>query len=305
MLDLDRLATLTAVADEGSITAAARRLNLTQSAVSQQIAALERETGQALFHRRPLRLTEAGHTLVGHARNIVAQMHLAELDIGRYNRMEAGTLRIGAFSSACTGLLPPVLARLRRDHPELALTLTPLDPPAACDALIRGDLDTAICVEYQAAPAPTPEMLTQVPLLREPVHVLVPAAHPAASARQLTIQQLSELPWIEAPNAGLPLTTLASLVGGTALTVTFTYYGDDFRTVLQLVGAGLGSAILPQLAAVDPPPTVAQLSINGSPLQRDVYACLPATRRQPAQVTTFLDVLIDAVRHQAITAADG
>ena len=150
MLNLERLRTLDALARHGSVSGAADGLHVTTSAVSQQMAKLEREVGQQLLAKngRGVRLTDAGQLLADHAARILSQVELAQSDIEAQRGQVVGEVRIGAFPTAARGLLPAALTSLRSDHPELRVRSRELEPEQAIREVIRGDLDLAVVLDW-------------------------------------------------------------------------------------------------------------------------------------------------------------
>ena len=150
MLDLNRLRVLAAVARTGSVTAAARELHYSQPSVSHHLARLETETGAQLIQRvgRGIRLTEAGQVLADRAAEILGRIDSASAELDSYVGLNAGRLRIAAYSSAVVALLPPVAAALERDHPGLRLEIVDTHPPEALDLLRAGEVDAAIVFRY-------------------------------------------------------------------------------------------------------------------------------------------------------------
>lgn len=159
MLNLDRLRTLSAVARHGSVSAAAEGLHVTTSAVSQQLAKLERETGQQLLAKngRGVRLTDAGRLLADHAVRILSQVELAQADLEAHRGQAVGELRLGAFPTAARGLFPGALARLRVDHPQLRPRLTEMEPDASVRGVVRGDIDLGVVLDWHNRPLSLPE----------------------------------------------------------------------------------------------------------------------------------------------------
>src|SRR3569833_1221531 len=154
MLDVRRLRVLRAVSQHGSFSAAAEALSYTQSAVSQQIAALEREAGTLLVERnaRGVRLTDAGAVLVGHADAILARLAAAQRDLDAIAGLRGGTLRVATFASAGGSIMPLAVSRFRERHPGVELTLTPAEPDVALAALKAGEVDVAISVAATFSP---------------------------------------------------------------------------------------------------------------------------------------------------------
>src|SRR3954447_23571919 len=178
MLDVRRLRVLREVAAQGSFSAAADALSYTQSAVSQQIAALEREAGVRLRQRsaRGGRLTDAGRALVGHADAIIARLADAEQELEAIAGLRGGRLRVAAFPSACATLMPLAVARYRERHPGVDLSLHPADPPDGERLLRAGECDLALTIETTFA-TPDTRDFERVELLDDPMYVMLPREH--------------------------------------------------------------------------------------------------------------------------------
>src|ERR1700722_14736587 len=153
MLNLARLQVLCEVVSLGSFSAAAEALSYTQSAVSQSIARLEAETGAPLVvrGRRGIPPTPAGAALVSHAERIFEQVREAEADIAAVMGVRAGRLRVGSFPSGGATLMPPAVARFRRSHPDVVLTLEEGEPETIVPRLRAGELDLALLYEFPGA----------------------------------------------------------------------------------------------------------------------------------------------------------
>src|SRR6201994_1346554 len=208
MIDVRRLRLLFELSHRGTITAVADALAYTPSAVSQQLAALEREAGVPLLERsgRRVALTPAGAVLARYAGSVFATLEEASAALAATRDGLAGRLRIGAFPSVAHTILPPALVALGRDHPGLELMVTELDPVAAPGSLRAGTLDVAVTFVYDYVPAEPDPALDAVPLLEEPVY-LAAAAGPNGSA-ETSIQHCRDAPWI----AGSPGTLCHTLV---------------------------------------------------------------------------------------------
>lgn len=201
MLNLDRLRTLSAVARHGSVSAAAEGLHVTTSAVSQQLAKLERETGQQLLAKngRGVRLTDAGRLLADHAVRILSQVELAQADLEAHRGQAVGELRLGAFPTAARGLFPGALARLRVDHPQLRPRLTEMEPDASVRGVVRGDIDLGVVLDWHNRPLSLPEGLAKAPILDDPADVAMPADHPLARRRSVVLEDFADDEWISWP----------------------------------------------------------------------------------------------------------
>src|SRR3954447_4812702 len=181
MLDVKRMRVLREAAARGSFSGAADALSYTQSAVSQQIAALEREAGAVLVERsaRGVRLTDAGSALVVHADAILARLDAAERELEAIAGLRGGHLRLVAFPSAGASIMPLAVAEFRRRHPAVELTLEPAEPAEAMDALRGGRCDVALSLEASFEPF-ADAAIAKTPLLDDPMFLVLPGDHPLA-----------------------------------------------------------------------------------------------------------------------------
>src|SRR4051812_8971289 len=197
MLDVKRLRVLREVAAQGSFSAAADSLSYTQSAVSQQIAALEREAGTLLVERnaRGVRLTDAGAVLVGHADAILARLAAAERDLEAIAGLRGGTLRVGTFASAGGSIMPLAVSRFRARHPGVELVLAPAEPDESLAALKAGEVDVAVSVDALFAPIEDDDLeLTYI--LDDPMFLALPRDHPLAAKARIRLEDLDGESWI-------------------------------------------------------------------------------------------------------------
>jgi DNA-binding transcriptional LysR family regulator len=253
MLNLHRLQVLCEVVNRGSFSAAAEALAYTQSAISQAIARLESETGTTLVvrDRRGVQPTAAGATLVAHAETIFAQVEAAEADVAAVLGVRAGRLRVASFPSAGATLMPLAVARFRRAHPDIALSLAEGEPEEIGPRLRAGEFDLALLFEFPGTrrrrERPGPKLRT-VNLLEDPLDVALPAAHPLASKPALALPDLRDQQWVQT-SASSPCArhvVRSCLAAGFEPDVAFE--SDDYDTVQGLVAAGVGVALIPRLA---------------------------------------------------------
>jgi DNA-binding transcriptional LysR family regulator len=276
MIDVRRLRLLLELARRGTITAAAEALAYTPSAVSQQLAALEREAGVPLLERsgRRVSLTPAGVVLAGYAESVLAVLEEASAALAATRDSLTGPLRVGAFPSAARVILPPALVALGRDHPGLELMVTELDPVDVPGALRGGALDVALTFVYDYVPAAPDPALDTEPLLEEAVYLAT--SDPARTS----IGDCRDAPWI----AGSPGTLCHSLIIRACEASDFTprirHHADDFGTVLALVAAGQGVSLVPQLGVADAPPEVVLTPLAAR--RRSSIAYRRGTRDHPA-----------------------
>ncbi|WP_405489365.1 LysR substrate-binding domain-containing protein [Nocardia sp. NBC_00511] len=271
MLDVRRLRLLRELAHRHTIAAVADALAYTPSAVSQQLTALEREAGVPLLERtgRSVTLTPAALRLVEHAETILAVLEQAAAELSSARTELTGTLRIGAFPSAVRSILSPALVTLSRDHPRLELLVTELDPIAAPPALRAETLDIALLQEYDYVPlGPEPGLDTE-PLFEETVHLATRTTEPPVTQPDSeTLAAHADSAWI----AGTPGTLCHELTiracQATGFTPRIRHHADDFGTVLALVAAGQGVALVPDLGTQ---PTPDQVLLTALPTRRRTH----------------------------------
>jgi DNA-binding transcriptional LysR family regulator len=259
MMDVRRLRLLLELARRGTITAAADALAYTPSAVSQQLATLEREAGVPLLERagRKVALTPAGVVLAQYAESILATLEEASAALAATRAALTGLLRVGAFPSAARTVLPPALVTLGRDHPQLELMVSELDPAAVPDALRAGTLDVAITSAYDYVPAEPDPALDTEPLLEEVVYLATAARLMTTAGRSIpTIEGCRDTSWIAGSPGTMCSAMLARLCQAHGFTPRVRHHADDFTTVLALVAAGQGASLVPELGASGAPPSV-------------------------------------------------
>jgi DNA-binding transcriptional LysR family regulator len=307
MLDVRKLLLLRELARRDTIAAVAEALCYTPSAVSQQLAALERDAGVPLLQRtgRRVSLTPAGAALAGQTEEILALLERAAAGLAAARTGLTGPLRIGAFPTAMRTILPAALVALGRDHPGLELMVTELDPAAVPDALRSGALDVALVHEYEFVPAPRDPALDTEPLLEEAIYLA--SARPAPmmdedaageeaageeaageeAASEDPVGRHRDSPWIMASPGTLCHTMAVRACQAAGFTPRIRHHADDFVTVLALVAAEQGVALVPQLGAIGPPPGVALTELparrrtriayrNGTRHHPPVSACIAA-----------------------------
>jgi len=292
MLDVRKLLLLRELAHRSTIAAVAQALCYTPSAVSQQLAALERDAGVPLLQRtgRRVALTPAGAALAGQTEEILALLERAAAGLAAARAGLSGPLRIGAFPTAMRTILPAALVALGRDHPGLELMVTELDPAAVPDALRSGALDVALVHEYEFVPAPRDPALDTEPLLEEAIYLA--SAGPAPAVAEDTggddpVGCHRDSPWIMASPGTLCYEMAVRACQAAGFTPRVRHHADDFVTVLALVAAGQGVALVPQLGAIGPPPEVVLTELparrrtriayrNGTRHHPPVSACIAA-----------------------------
>ncbi|TJZ58646.1 LysR family transcriptional regulator [Streptomyces piniterrae] len=273
MLNLDRLRTLSAVARHGSVSAAADGLHVTTSAVSQQIAKLERETGQQLLAKngRGVRLTDAGRLLADHAVRILSQVELAQAELEAHRGQAVGELRLGAFPTAARGLFPAALAALRTEHPQLRARLAELEPEDSVRGVMRGDIDLAVVLDWYNRPLSLPDGLAKAPLLDDSADVAMPSDHRLAHRRSVELEEFADDEWISWPQGEFCHDWLMFTLRSKGVEPRIAHMAEEHNTQLALIAAGLGIAVAPRLGRGPVPEGVSVVPVR-HPMRRHVYA---------------------------------
>ncbi|MEA2425233.1 MAG: hypothetical protein QOH13_1643 [Thermoleophilaceae bacterium] len=300
MLDVKRLRILKEVADQGSFSAAAEALSYTQSAVSQQIAALEREAKTKLVTRgsRGIRLTEAGDALVKHADAILTRLADAEAELEAIAGLRGGRLRLAAFPTVGATLMPLAIATFRNRHPDIELTVRQLEPEDSIPLLKTGELDIALTIDPSVRAEDSEGIETQF-LLDDPMYAALPLNHPLANKTRLRLKDLSGESWIGTTDA----CSCGDLVRSQCIRMGFephiTFESDDYLAIQGLVAAGVGVALIPTLALTTVRDDIAIRDLgNEAPIRNIAAATLPSAQRSPA-VIAMLEVLADVATQYA------
>ncbi|MFJ3757230.1 LysR family transcriptional regulator [Streptomyces sp. NPDC090080] len=289
MIEARHLRVLRAVATTGSFSAAGRELGCTQPAVSQQMKALETSVGTPLLVRngRDMRLTQAGEALVRHASGILAGLTAAEEEVAAIAGLRAGRVRLVSFPSGSSTLVPTALAALRAAHPGTRVSLEEAEPPKSVELLRAGDCDIALAFRYEgAAGAEEWDDLVVRPLLTDRLVGLLPERHRLARAGAVALGELADEPWI----AGCPRCRgqLVQACENAGFTPRIDFATDDYPAVVGLVGAGLGVAVLPQLAVESVRPRGARTVALEPAVVREIVALtLPDLAQVPAVAATL------------------
>lgn len=299
-LDVHRLVSLRQVALRGSISAAAKALYLTPPAVSQHLAALERDVGVVLLEHvgRGVRLTEAGRRLAAHTEAVLAQLDAAEADLMELRSTPAGVVTVGAFPTGALTFLPEAFRDLARHCPEVRVVMVEGNPTQSLLSLRLGELDMVVGYEYPYVPAGRSEGIARTELLVDPLVLLVPAGL-FPGGRDVALAELSEKAWAMAPaevSYGLGVRRACQAAGFEA-DVRFQTY--DVSVMEAMVGAGLAVAIVPRLGLVAHPlPTgVDQHALSGLELARRVFVAVPSGRKLSPAVTATIDAVVSSASH--------
>lgn len=301
MLDVARLRLLREIARYGSLTRAARALSYTPSAVSQQIAVLEREAGAMLLerHARGVRLTEAGRALVRHADAILVELRAAETSLAAISGGAGGRLRFGSFTTANATLMPRAVAAFERDHPAVELALIEIDTDEALAQVVAHELDLALVYEFPVVPLAVPDGVELTPLLRDPLHVALPPGHRLAGRRRVRLADLAQDRWIQGVHRGSTIDVLPRACREAGFEARIAFRTDDQMTVRGLVAAGLGVALAPFLTLPATPSDLVIRPLSEPSLTRTVLTATPAgPYRLPAAIA-----MIEHLREVAVDLA--
>ncbi len=294
MLDVRRLRVLHAVAGYGSVTAAAAALGYSAPAVSQQLAALEREVGMTLTERagRGVSLTPAALILVTHTDALLARLDAAEADLAALRDQIAGRVALAAFPSAAASLVPAAWAALADSAPQVRLDLTEMEPEESLPAMLRNETDVAVAHEYDLLPRPLDPLFERRELLDDPVVLAIPAdsALSQAGLGPVPLATLAGQPFL-APRQG---TSCAEMIQRACARAGFVprvvARASDFQVLLSLVAAGAGVTLVPRLAARWLPPRV-RLVPPADPVTRRVFTVSRRGGDRKPAVRVVLDAL--------------
>src|SRR3954469_16860906 len=305
MLDVRRMRVLREVAVRGSFSAAAEALSFTQSAISQQIAALEREAGCSLVQRnaRGIRLTEAGEALVRHADAVPARLSEAEAELEAIAGLRGGRLRLASFESAAASLMPLAIAAFRAAHPGVELSLIIAEPEDSAPLLRSGEIDLAL--GYDSRIRGELEGIARQQLVSDPMFLAMPADHPLARKRHLKLADLADDSWI----AGSTdcecnrLINRACAVAGFEPRIAF--QTDDYTAMQGFVAAGVGVSLIAELGLTTVRDDIVVRSLGRETPIREVYAATlaggdrtppPAGGSRPPAVAAMLGMLEQVAR---------
>ena len=302
-LDLRHLIALKTIADEGSFGKAAGRLGYTQSAISQQIATLERIVGLRLIERpggpRPISLTEAGRILLRHADAIQARLLAAKADMSALEAGDAGRLRVGTFQSVGARIIPTLLRRFSESHPGVEVVLRESqDERDLLEMIERGELDlTFWTLPVASGPYET------VDLLSDPYVLIVPAGSPmSALKRTPTLKEIALQPLIGFNHCSA-MDQVESHLGSSGRAPNFVFRSDNNGTVQGLVGAGIGLSVAPRLTVDEDDPSIDVIDLQGRIPPRVIGLVWHRDRHRSPAAEAFVESAIAVCRELSVAAA--
>jgi molybdate transport repressor ModE-like protein len=294
MLDVRRLRVLREVARRGSFSAAAEALTYSQSAVSQQIAALEREAGTRLVERngRGIRLTDAGRALVRRADAILVELAAADAELQAIAGLRGGRVRVSTFASAATALLPAAVTAFRAAHPAVQVELSLVEATEEAIGGLRTGRADLVLVARPAGEPPTDQVEAHR-LLEDPMLAVLPGGHRLARRRTLRLDDLAGEPWVlgGGPGCSDRATILrACHAAGFEPRVTVDFPTDDYNATQGMVAAGAGVTLLPRLALAVPRDDLAVRPLAGAGPSREVVAAVRRGDQAPATLAMLEEV---------------
>jgi DNA-binding transcriptional LysR family regulator len=292
VLDLRRLRIYAAVAEGGSFTAAASALYLSQPAVSQQMAILEREAGVALFERVPrgIRLTPAGELLAKRTEALLAEMEVIEDELRNFGT-GIQEVHLGAFPTAGADLVPMAIRAYRERHPDVRVVLTPAHAHDVVAQLHSSRIAVGLVWDYDFAPQATDPAFDRVELLADPLRVVLPADHAAAGEKEVALRDLAEEPWIiraHRPPYAQAFEQMCRIAG---FEPQVAFRTDNYQAIQGLVAAGAGIGLVPRLSLTPRRPDVAAVPMAAPAFSRRIAALAVPAAARPSTVDDLLDVL--------------
>ncbi|MBC9724245.1 LysR family transcriptional regulator [Streptomyces sp. TRM68367] len=291
MLKPQHLLTLKAAVRSGSFALAARDLGYTASAISQQISALEKDTGLVLFERSAhgIRATAAAHRLVDLSSRVLAALDDLDQQVLELATGATGRLRLGSFPTAGARLVPPALSALAETRPRAHIQLEEGEPDELLAALDGGDLDVALVYEYGLSPRQWPHHLARHPVLREELVLL----RARGSGLSTQLAHLSKARWITSREGTAGARTLVRLCAAAGFDAAVAFRSNNYDVVRELVSAGLGVAIVPALGHV-PGEAIEATRVTQRSAHRRVMALHRRENSNP-----LLGTMLDALRRAA------
>jgi molybdate transport repressor ModE-like protein len=313
MLEVKRLRILKEVAEQGSFSAAADAMHMTQSAVSQQVAALERETGTVLLDRNRgnVRLTDPGEALISHADAVIARLDEAERELADIAGMRGGRLRMVSFPTAGATLVVRAVARFGKTHPEVELALTEAEPEVSIPQLRAGDHDLALIYDYERVPLPELRDTERHFLLEERMQLALPKDHRLADRKRVRMEELVDDTWIVGTSelratdeavvrtsAGFCRENSIEACRDAGFEPKIGFESDDYQVHQALISAGMGVSLVPELLLTGRNPGLSVVDIEEPPVRRVWALTRPAGTRGPAT-----EAMLELLRGEAARLA--
>jgi DNA-binding transcriptional LysR family regulator len=298
MLDVKRLRILREVAQQGSFSAAGEALYLSQSAVSQQIATLEREVGMQLLDRtrEGPKLTDAGRVLVSHAEAAIARLDEAERELAAIAGLEGGELRLASFPSASATVLTEAVSIFHRRYPKVRLSVADAEPEESLPRLRAGALDLALTFDYPSVPHADERDLDRTLVLTESMHLALPANHDLACRQVVPLTEFEDTEWL----CGSRPSTCGEVVFRACRDAGFEprigFESDDYHVMQGFIAAGLGVTLLPDLALATLRSDLVVRPTDPPAPKRRVWAATRAEGARSPATDEMLSILVEVGR---------
>ncbi len=290
--DIRKLVILRTLRERGTVTATAEALSLTPSAVSQQLTNLAKQLGVPLLEAqgRRVRLTGAAHLVLRHAEAVFEQLERADAELAAYTQGEAGEVRVGAFSTAVPALVVPAVRALRTSSPGVSVQVREAEAGEAYELLGAGEVDLALSLAARAAPDGADARFTRVSLLADPLDVALPREHALAGADEVRLADLAREPWIFGGSGPWSdITRVACEAAG--FTPRQGHSASGWTAILAMVGAGMGVALVPRMAAAARGGGVVMRALDEDRPRRHVVAAVRRGGEGAPAVARVLDAL--------------
>jgi DNA-binding transcriptional LysR family regulator len=296
MLDVRRLRVLQEVVTRGSFSAAADSLHLSQSAVSQQIAVLEREVGVPLLERTSEgpKLTNAGEALMSHGEAVICRLEEAERELAQIAGLEGGRLRLASFPTASATLMTRALSLFRQRFPKIELQFSEDEPEDSFPGLKRGDFDLAVVFDYPAFPLDFARDVEAELIYEEPMRVALPPGHPLAAARSVRIEDLADEEWLCGALPSSCRDQVITLCREAGFEPRISFQSEDYEVIKGFVAGGLGVTIMPELAGGHP--GIELRAVRGEKPIRRVWAVTRETEARSPAAEQMLGILREVCR---------
>jgi DNA-binding transcriptional LysR family regulator len=295
MLDVKRLRILREVANQGSFSAAGESLYLSQSAVSQQIATLEREVGMQLLDRtrEGPKLTDAGRVLVGHAEVAIARLEEAERELAAIAGLEGGELRMASFPTASATILTEAVSIFHHRHPAVRLSVTDAEPEQSLPRLRAGELDLAMSFDYPSVPKEEDRDLERTLVLSESMYLALPKNHRLADQQVVALAEFSDAEWL----CGSVPSTCGEVVVAACRNAGFEprvgFQSDDYNVMQGFISAGLGVTLLPDLALANLRSDVVVRATDPPAPERRVWAVSRRAGARSPATEKMISILVE------------
>jgi DNA-binding transcriptional LysR family regulator len=295
MLEVKRLRILREVAARGSFSAAADALYLSQSAVSQQVATLEREVGMSLLERtrEGPKLTDAGRVLVGHAEAAIARLEEAERELAAIAGLDGGELRLASFPSASATLLTEAVSVFHRRHPNVRLTIAESEPEESLPRLRGGELDLALAFDYPSVPTDSERDLDRTLILTESMHLALPKSHPLAEEQVVPLAKLAEEQWLCGTRPSSCGEAVVRACRDAGFSPRIGFESDDYHVMQGFIAAGLGFTLLPDLALPTLRSDLVVRATDPPAPERRVWAATRAEGARSPATEEMVSIMVD------------